>query len=78
MTELGDLVSLKAFDSPDGTRLFEKGKFDIFRIGGTTMGRATYQPDWRWSLHVGPACLARPITRFEVRKSSVIRAFMYV
>jgi hypothetical protein len=55
MTEIGDLVTLKAFDNPDETRLFGKGRFDIVRIGGATVGRATYQPGWRWSLHVGPA-----------------------
>jgi hypothetical protein len=55
MTEIGDLVTLKAFDHPDETRLFEKGRFDIVRIGGATVGRATYQRGWRWSLHVGPA-----------------------
>jgi hypothetical protein len=55
MTEISDLVSLKAFESPDETRLFEKGRFDIVRIGGATVGRATYHPGWRWSLHVGPA-----------------------
>jgi len=59
MTEIGDFVTLKAFDSPDETRLFEKGKFDIVCIGGTTVGRATYQPGWRWSLHVGPAVHGR-------------------
>jgi quercetin dioxygenase-like cupin family protein len=55
MTEIGNRVSLKAFDSPDETRSFKNGKFDIVRIGGATLGRATYQPGWRWSLHVGPA-----------------------
>jgi hypothetical protein len=55
MTEIGDIVSLKAFDSPDETRLFEKGRFDIVRIGDAAVGRATYQPCWRWSIHVGPA-----------------------
>jgi hypothetical protein len=55
MTEIGNLVSLKAFDSPDETRSFKNGKFDVVRIGGATLGRATYQPGWRWSLHVGPA-----------------------
>jgi hypothetical protein len=40
MTEIGDLVSLKAFDSPDETRLFEKGKFDIVRVGGSSAIRA--------------------------------------
>ena len=55
MTEIGNPVSLRAFDTPDETRSFENGKFDILRIGGATLGRATYQPGWRWSLHVGPA-----------------------
>jgi quercetin dioxygenase-like cupin family protein len=55
MTEIGNPISLKAFDSPDETRSFKNGKFDVVRIGGATLGRATYQPGWRWSLHVGPA-----------------------
>jgi hypothetical protein len=48
-------VTLKAFEQPDEVRTFEKGRFEIVRIGGTVVGRATYQPGWRWSLHVGPA-----------------------
>jgi len=36
-------------------RTFEKGKFEIVHIGGMTIGRATYQPGWKWSLHVGPS-----------------------
>lgn len=32
-----------------------KGRFDVVRIGGITIGRATYEPGWRWSDHVGPA-----------------------
>jgi quercetin dioxygenase-like cupin family protein len=39
----------------NGVRTFEKGKFEIVRIGGMTIGRATYEPGWKWSLHVGPA-----------------------
>jgi len=46
---------LKRFEQPDEVRTFEKGKFEIVRIGGMTIGRATYEPGWRWSLHVGPA-----------------------
>jgi quercetin dioxygenase-like cupin family protein len=45
---------LRAFETPDETREFVKGRFEIVRIGGTEIGRATYQPGWRWSLHVGP------------------------
>jgi hypothetical protein len=47
-------VILKRFEQPDETRVMEKGRFDIIRIGGVTLGRATYQPGWRWSVHVGP------------------------
>jgi mannose-6-phosphate isomerase-like protein (cupin superfamily) len=31
------------------------GRFEIVQIGGTTIGRATYQPGWSWSEHVGRA-----------------------
>ena len=45
---------LKSFDEPDETRFFEKGKFEVVRIGGLTIGRATYEPGWKWSVHVSP------------------------
>lgn len=45
---------LKRFEEPDEVRVFEKGKFEIVRIGGMTIGRATYQPGWKWSVHIGP------------------------
>ena len=47
-------VVLKRFDQPDETRLLTKGKFEIVRLGGMTIGRATYEPGWKWSEHVGP------------------------
>lgn len=48
-------VILKRFEDPDETRLFEKGKFEVVHIGGMTIGRATYEPGWKWSEHVGKA-----------------------
>lgn len=47
-------VVLKRFDQPDETRTMTLGKFEIVRLGGVTVGRATYQPGWKWSAHVGP------------------------
>lgn len=46
-------VILKRFESPDEIRHFEKGKFEIVRLGNMTIGRATYEPGWKWSEHVG-------------------------
>jgi quercetin dioxygenase-like cupin family protein len=48
-------VVLRRFEAPDETRHFPLGTFEIVHIAGTTIGRATYQPGWKWSEHVGPA-----------------------
>ena len=47
-------VVLKRFDQPDEVTHFEKGKFETVTLGGMTIGRATYQPGWKWSEDVGP------------------------
>jgi len=47
-------VILKRFEQPDEIREFERGKFEIVRLSGLTIGRATYQPGWKWSEHVRP------------------------
>jgi hypothetical protein len=48
-------VVLRRFESPDERRDFEKGRFELVRLGGFTIGRATYRPGWKWSAHVGPS-----------------------
>ena len=48
-------VVLKRFEEPDERRTFEKGIFELVRVGGLTIGRATYEPGWKWSVHVGPS-----------------------
>jgi hypothetical protein len=45
---------VRKFDEPDEVREFPLGKFEIVNIGGMTLGRATYQPGWKWSEHVAP------------------------
>ena len=44
---------LKRFESPDTVREFAHGKFETVTLGPMTIGRATYQPGWKWSEHVG-------------------------
>jgi quercetin dioxygenase-like cupin family protein len=48
-------VILKRFEQPDEVRQMIKGRFEVVHIGGLVIGRATYEPGWRWSEHVGPA-----------------------
>lgn len=48
-------VLLRRFEEPDEVRSMIKDKFEIVRLHGMMLGRATYEPGWRWSQHVGPA-----------------------
>jgi mannose-6-phosphate isomerase-like protein (cupin superfamily) len=47
-------VILKHFEKPDEVREFTRGRFELVHMGGMTIGRATYQPGWKWSTDVGP------------------------
>jgi hypothetical protein len=48
-------LEIRRFDAPDETRAFQMGRFDLLTIAGSTLGRASYEPGWRWSTHVGAA-----------------------
>ncbi len=48
-------VVLKRFESPDEVRVLQKGRFEVVHLGGMTIGRAIYEPGWKWSDHVGPS-----------------------
>jgi quercetin dioxygenase-like cupin family protein len=47
-------VVRRRFETPDETRKMTLGRFEVVRIGGMNVGRAIYQPGWKWSKHVGP------------------------
>jgi hypothetical protein len=42
---------LRSFDEPDEAREFPFGRFEIIKVAGIALGRASYQPGWKWSLH---------------------------
>jgi hypothetical protein len=44
----------KNFSKPDETRTFPKGKLDVVNVGGHSMGRAEFEPGWKWSESVKP------------------------
>jgi mannose-6-phosphate isomerase-like protein (cupin superfamily) len=43
-----------SLNTPAETRDFDKGHADIVEVGGTTVGRFTFQPGWKWSESVKP------------------------
>jgi len=41
-------------DAAADVRSFPHGRMDVVRLGGSTIGRGTFEPGWRWSESVGP------------------------
>ncbi len=50
---MGALES-QSFDKADETRTFDKGHMDLVTLGDLTIGRAVFEPGWKWSECVKP------------------------
>ena len=46
-------IEIRRFEKADEARTFEHGSFELVNLGGMTVGRASYEPGWIWSEHVG-------------------------
>ena len=53
-TSLLEMFDTKSFETPEETRPFDKGKVELITVAGRTIGRATFEPGWKWSKCVGP------------------------
>lgn len=47
-------AQVKAFDKPDEVREFPKGRLELINVGGAMIGKATFEPGWKWSESVQP------------------------
>lgn len=54
MTKTMEKVQVKNVVQADEVRVFEKGRLELVNIAGRMVGRAVFQPGWKWSLHVKP------------------------
>lgn len=59
-------LEVRGFDAPDETRAPDKTQIDVVRMSGTTAGRFTFEPGWKWSECVKPvvgteSCQARHV-----------------
>ena len=44
----------KDFRKPDEVRQFPMGRLELINVGGAMVGRAVFDPGWRWSTSVQP------------------------
>ena len=49
MAQTAAKVESKTFNTPDEVRRFEKGKLELVNVAGASVGRATFEPGWKWS-----------------------------
>lgn len=49
-----DKMQKQSLSAPSDKRTFDKGIFEVVKMGGVSVGRATFQPGWKWSTSVKP------------------------
>lgn len=71
-------AEVKAFASPDEVREFPKGRLELVKIGGATIGRAVFHPGWRWATSVQPLVNTKSCEapHFQYHVSGILRVKM--
>lgn len=44
----------KSLNSPEEVRKFDKGRVELVKVAGASIGRAIFEPGWKWSTCVKP------------------------
>jgi hypothetical protein len=71
-------AEVKGFGKPDDVRTFPKGRLELINIGGAMIGRATFEPGWKWSESIQPLAKTKSCEapHFQYHVSGVIRVKM--
>jgi hypothetical protein len=71
-------AKVKKLGRPDETRRFEKGKLQLVKFSGGTVGRAVFEPGWKWSKHVKPVAKTKSCEapHFQYHVSGILHVKM--
>jgi hypothetical protein len=71
-------AEMASFSKPDEIRTFPKGRLELIKIGGTTVGRAVLEPGWKWSTSVQPLVNTRSCEapHFQYHVSGTLKIVM--
>ena len=71
-------AEMKSFGQPDEVRRFPNGRLELVRIGGATIGRAIFEPGWRWSTSLQPMAKTKSCEapHFQYHVAGVMRIRM--
>ncbi len=71
-------AELKSFGKPEEVREFPKGRLELIKIGGATVGRAIFEPGWRWATSVQPLVKTKSCDapHFQYHVSGILKVLM--
>ena len=71
-------AELKSFATPDEIREFPKGRLELLKVAGVDIGRAIFEPGWRWSTSVQPLVQTKSCEapHFQYHVSGVLKILM--
>jgi hypothetical protein len=71
-------AELKNFGKPDEVREFPKGRVELVKVGGAMVGRAVFEPGWRWATSVQPLAKTKSCEapHFQYHVSGVLKILM--
>ena len=71
-------AELKSFGKPDEVRNFPKGRLELIKIAGATVGRGFFEPGWRWSTSIKPIAKTKSCEapHFQYHVSGVLKVVM--
>ena len=71
-------AELKNFGKPDEVREFPKGRVELIKVGGAMVGRAVFEPGWRWASSVQPLAKTKSCEapHFQYHVSGVLKIRM--
>jgi len=73
-----EAAELKNFGKPDEVREFPKGRVELVSIGGAMIGRAIFEPGWRWATSVQPLAKTKSCEapHFQYHVAGILRVKM--
>jgi len=71
-------LQVKSLNEPNEVRTFDKGRLELVTIGNAVIGRATFQPGWKWSESVKPLVNTKSCEapHFQYHLSGTLRVLM--
>jgi hypothetical protein len=78
LSKSGETAEHKTFREPDEVRKFPKGRLDLIKVGGAVIGRAVFEPGWRWMTSLQPLAHTKSCEapHFQYHVSGVLRIKM--